>query len=191
MNKLEWERRKLAAVIFACIGVIAIVYGGVTSSDSQIPASIKEPSHNLRKSTFLGNFLALLASIWYGLFQVIYKKTVALSNDPELIDEGPVLSHDSSSTIISENVDGDLARECSGSTLPFGLHPNFFVSVVGFMTAILMPCLFPIFHYLDVEKFALPPNLKTTVCLSSIALMGLIFNSGFMVLLSSDTQYIC
>jgi len=67
--------------------------------------------------------------------------------------------------------------------LPFGFHPNFFISMVGIMTAVIMAVLFPLLHYLDIEKFRLPPDLRSTLALACLATMGLVFNSGFMVLL--------
>jgi len=190
LYKLEWERRKLLAVIVACVGVLAIVYGGVAKSDEE-GVEVESSSNRGHKSPFLGNLLALAASIWYGFFQVIYKKLVALPNDPEALHEDDATTQPpfsrlsvSSSNLMetSEEVEGELST-CSLPTIPFAFHPNFFISIVGVMTAVIMSFLFPILNYLDIEKFRLPPDLQTTLALACLATMGLVFNSGFMVLL--------
>jgi drug/metabolite transporter (DMT)-like permease len=193
---MEWERRKLFAVILACVGVVGIVYGGVTKPEN-LPIAVEaiaEYAPKRLKSPLLGNLLVLLASVWYGSFQVIYKKFVALPNDPELMHEDHStasftrLSISSSTVLESEEVLDE--NPSTLPVLPFGLHPNFFISVVGLMTVVIMALLFPVLHYIDVEKFMLPPNPRTTFCLVSIASMGLVFNAGFMVIIiTSDHRH--
>jgi drug/metabolite transporter (DMT)-like permease len=184
---MEWERRKLFAVILACVGVVGIVYGGVEKPE-KLPIAVEaiaEYTPKRLKSPLLGNLLVLLASVWYGSFQVIYKRFVALPNDPEMMHEDHStasftrLSISSTTVLESEEVLDEIRSTLP--VLPFGLHPNFFISVVGLMTVVIMALLFPVLHYIDVEKFMLPPNPRTTFCLVSIATMGLIFNAGFMV----------
>jgi drug/metabolite transporter (DMT)-like permease len=190
---MEWEQRKLSAVLMACTGVVAIVYGGVAKPEDTAD-EVVDFSSQYHKSPLIGNLLALFASLWYGLFQVIYKKFVALPNDPEAVHENSStpsfsrLSISSSTILESEEVmDGNVSTL---PVLPFGLHPNFFVSVVGLMTAALMALLFPILDYVGVEKFKLPPDLRTALSVGCVATTGLVFNAGFMVIaITSDPKY--
>lgn len=191
LYSLRWERLKLTAVLIACIGVFAIVYGGATTPEEAIANTVDSTESSSiirRKSPLIGNLLALMASIWYGLFQVIYKKVVALPNDPENMHGGgnprPTFTRLSiSSAMLESEVIEEHAIPSTFPVLPFGLHPNFFISIVGLMTAITMPLLFPLLHYLEIEKFTLPPDMRTALSLICLASMGLVFNSGFMVLL--------
>jgi len=186
---LEWEKRKLLAVIVACIGVIAIVYGGVAKPEESTP-EIQSPGGVVirgHRIPFLGNLLALAASVWYGFFKVMYKKIVALPNDPEAMHEEDQASFSrlsiSSSTMMEVSEPEEETTTASLPPLPFGFHPNFFISMVGVMTVVIMAVLFPVLHYLDIEKFRLLPDLRTAMTLACLATMGLIFNAGFMVLL--------
>lgn len=162
--------------------MLAIVYGGIEKNSQDLVVNAIES----RKAPFWGNLLALIASIWYGLFQVMYKKVVALPNDPEVgeeggngLDESAPLSASSSTTC--EDAE-DLERLLPESP-PFALHPNFMISIVGFLTFVIMAIPFPFLHYLDFEPFILPSDSRTVLSIMSIAFMGLVFNSGFMVCL--------
>ncbi|KAF9457080.1 hypothetical protein BDZ94DRAFT_288788 [Collybia nuda] len=195
MFGLKWEPRRLLAVLLATLGVLAVVYGGSTVEDRmsslrEVPPS-SPPSPLLGTTTtsikptapLVGVLLTLVASIGYGLYQVLYKKFAALPTDPEvfadrLYDQVP--SEDPAT--------GSYGQTRSGSDhtidpLPFGLHANLLTSIIGLLTFVILWVPIPIFHYLDIEPFVLPQNAKTTFAIAGIALTGVIFNAGFMVLL--------
>jgi drug/metabolite transporter (DMT)-like permease len=85
---LKWQPIRLVAVSFATLGVIAVVYGGSTSSPPTADAVVKS-TDTLRKDSIppsaplVGDLLTLIASVGYGLYQVLYKKYIAMPFDPE------------------------------------------------------------------------------------------------------------
>lgn len=184
LTRSPWERRKLIPVLLAVAGVIAIVYGSSKKSVESPNELAFTPNTNLQKpptrSRFLGSVLALLASLWYGLFQVMYKHHVALPNDPEVSTATAAFLPD------EDDDDDDSVTSLSPHnafppTLPFGLHPNFLLSAVGALTFILLALPFPVLDYFGIETFRLPPDYHTVLAIAGIAAMGLVFNSGFMV----------
>jgi len=182
LGGVPWEKRKLAAVVVACIGVVAIVYGGVAKT---VPDIVERRSQTARanQNTLFGNILAFAASIWYALFQVVYKIHVALPNDPDA--DGDRMSFSPLSVSSADEHESDQGVDAPLKSLeypPFGLHPNFLLSSAGTITMFCFAVPFPILDYYEVEKFRIP-DASTALSIFAIAMTGLIFNSGFMVLL--------
>ncbi|KAA1471519.1 hypothetical protein DENSPDRAFT_837527 [Dentipellis sp. KUC8613] len=183
--KLEWERRKLFAVLLATIGVAAVIYGGSKEppvSESQSEARQEYSQTKIFSAPFVGDALTLVAAVGYGLYQVLYKRFAALPSDPEF-ESSDAYAHLSVDDALSDDID-DIPEEAAASyPPPFGFHPNFLTSAIGFCTLALCWILLPIMHFLGVETFRLPENAHTVLSIAAIAFSGVIFNSGFMVLL--------
>ncbi|KDQ63568.1 hypothetical protein JAAARDRAFT_695624 [Jaapia argillacea MUCL 33604] len=202
---LKWEARRIGAVLAATLGAAAVVYGGSTSSPDQpstlsatmSDADIVVEVEGFRPSApLVGDLLTVVASVGYGLYQVLYKKYAALPNDPELVestrDGYAELSASGSYESIFDD-EGDetqaaLPEHADSEKLtiyppPFGLHPNFLTSAIGLCTFLILWIPLPILHYSGIEPFALPPNVYTMSVIACIALSGVFFNAGLMVLL--------
>ncbi|KAJ3544357.1 hypothetical protein NMY22_g2804 [Coprinellus aureogranulatus] len=191
---LKWEARKLIAVVLATLGTVAVVYGGASQSEGP-----SEPHHESTVNTYLkptapllGNLLTLVASFGYGLYQVLYKIYAALPTDPEVTSDALYQSISPAEDNGSDESE-PLARSSPSSPSseealyppPFGLHPNLLTSLIGVTTFFLLGLIIPVLHMTGVEPFALPPNLKTAASIAGIALGGMVFNAGFMVLLGA------
>ncbi|KAK2461934.1 hypothetical protein APHAL10511_006397 [Amanita phalloides] len=178
---VPWESRRLFAVLLATLGVMVVVYGGSTTT--KLPNS-KRPSTQaitgMMPSPLLGDLLSVVASIAYGLYQVLYKKYAALPSDPELVAEDTYIpvSDDYADTSLAESDKEDVVFPP-----PFGLHPNLLTSFVGLLTFIILWIPLPLLHYYGIEKFRLPDDAKTYFAICGIAAGGIVFNAGFMVLL--------
>ncbi|KAF8642325.1 hypothetical protein AX16_009595 [Volvariella volvacea WC 439] len=187
---LSWQWRPMMAVVMATVGVSAVIYGSATA----IPDSTVDPQATLTDTTLsekpsaplAGDILTLVASVVYGLYQVLYKKYVTLPSDPD--------SESSSDRLYEPVPDNEQAQESAylNSTRrvqdlsrrpPFGLHPNFITSVVGLCTLVALWIPIPLLHYYGIEPFKLPENIQTCVAIAGIALTGVAFNAGFMILL--------
>ncbi|EGO03048.1 hypothetical protein SERLA73DRAFT_176566 [Serpula lacrymans var. lacrymans S7.3] len=185
---LKWDVRRLGAVFLATLGVLAVVYGGSTSSthDSVAEeASVQSPSQQ-PSSPFIGDMLTLVASFAYGLYQVLYKKFAALPSDPELASDTSFYEYlsDSESSLVEEGDEPVISADDEiAYPPPFGLHPNLLTGTIGLFTLLTLWIPIPLLHYYDIEKFALPANLRTTGVIAGIASSGVVFNSGFMILL--------
>jgi len=155
------------------------VYGGTTTVTKKSTTSgfFFKPTAPL-----FGNLLTLVASFAYGLYQVLYKMYAALPSDPEVASEGFYRA------IAEGALDPDLEHDL-GSTQdavyppPFAFHPNLLTSLIGLFTFVLFWIPIPFLHYSGVEIFRLPPDFFTTLTIAGIALSGVVFNAGFMVLL--------
>ena len=163
------------AVSLATLGVIAVVYGGTSSSTKKVTTSgfFFKPSAPL-----LGNLMTLVASFGYGLYQVLYKIYAALPSDPEAVSEGvyqEISGEDSIRDYHLRSIQDDAVYPP-----PFGFHPNLLTSLMGFFTFILLWIPIPFLHYSGAEIFRLPPNFLTFLAISGIALGGVVFNAGFM-----------
>ena len=189
LYRMNWEFRKLGAVVLASIGVMLDVYGGARSSN--IPgADTLDSRRKGPTAPVVGDGLTLLASFSYALYQVLYKRYAALPNDSEEADVD-----DSIAPFAYESL-----SEASGSRLslvssehhapedeqtvekpPFGLYANLLTSSMGICTALSLSIGFPVLHWLSVERFRLPPDSITAGCVVAIATAGVIFNSCFMV----------
>ncbi|KIY64193.1 hypothetical protein CYLTODRAFT_425432, partial [Cylindrobasidium torrendii FP15055 ss-10] len=185
---LRWEARRLFAVVLATVGVLVVVYGGHKSSKS---SSSSGPSTNTvpgPTAPLIGDLITLAASIGYALYQVMYKKYAALPSDPERAEYEPLLEEEVFDTADPEVVQADEVRALKDADvtppLPFGFHPNFLTSTIGVSTALVMWIIFPALHFLDIETFVFPTRLATLGGIAAIALSGVIFNSGFMILLA-------
>jgi drug/metabolite transporter (DMT)-like permease len=172
------------AVSIATLGVVAVVYGG--STVSQPDKSLQETRANHSTQTrpsapLFGDLLTLVASVSAGLYQVMYKKYVALPNDPEVASEGLY-----SPVPASEEPQASVGLE--GSDMvdivyppPFGFHPNLLTSAIGLCTFAILWIPLPILHHFGIEPFSLPSNGTTVLAIAGIALGGVVFNAGFMV----------
>jgi len=178
----------LVAVSLATLGVVTVVYGGSTSSEidkqSSDTASTDAMVAIIKPSApLVGDLLTLVASVGYGLYQVLYKKYAALPSDPEVASEGlyeQIPVSDSTSDVLYESSNTiDVADAVYPP--PFGFHPNMLTSAIGFCTFIVLWIPIPILHYLDIEPFLFPHNAGIILSIAGIALSGVIFNAGFMV----------
>ncbi|CAE6521745.1 unnamed protein product [Rhizoctonia solani] len=158
----RWRPYNLLAVLLACIGVFITVYG---SADGSSPGS------NPR----LGCSLALSAAILYALYQVGYKKwavpsvSIASSYEEEAGEASPLI--------------GD-GGKLVDQPLPFGLFANFVTTTAGLATlvALWIPMVYS--NWFGKGGYELPGDLWTGICVGLIALSGLVYNAGFMILLS-------
>jgi len=168
----------LVAVSLATLGVVAVVYGGTTTptKNATTSAFVFKPTAPL-----LGNLMTLVASFGYGLYQVLYKIYAALPSDPEVISEGSYQEISGEDGIRDHDL-GSIQEDVVYPP-PFGFHPNLLTSLMGFFTFILLWIPIPFLHYSGAEIFRLPPNFFTVLTISGIALGGVVFNAGFMVLL--------
>ncbi|TFY80947.1 hypothetical protein EWM64_g3063 [Hericium alpestre] len=201
--KLNWEARKLVAVLLATIGVMAVIYGGSQQpAEPEVRIGVTDDAARVDRrafrTAFIGDALTLAAAIGYGLYQVFYKRYAALPFDPEFEAASDTYEHlfimdDELSDEPEETAQGPMA-EAEADTIyppPFGLHPNLLTSAIGFCTFISLWIFIPILHYLDVEIFRLPPNAHTVLTIAAIAGSGVIFNAGFMVsLLYLDCTFV-
>ncbi|KAH7930939.1 hypothetical protein BV22DRAFT_1053502 [Leucogyrophana mollusca] len=192
MMNLKWSALRLGAVCLATLGVLTVVYGGSTAP------SDGEPDHeylSAAKSTVLrpsaplvGDLLTLVASLCYGLYQVLYKKYVALPSDSELESEPVRYTHVATSAeALSDQESAAVSRFDDGDNVvyppPFGLHPNLLTSTIGLCTFLLLWIPIPFLHHYGIEQFALPSNIRTVFAIAGICFTGVIFNAGFMILL--------
>ena len=194
MFKLPWERKRMFAVLLATAGVMAVIYGGASIPEG----SNKQPEISRRAPTatspLLGDLLTLVASVGYGLYQVFYKRYLALPSDPEREE----LSRSSyipipRTSFDDVNDDGSLAEDITSRDSqptfdtaiyppPFGLHPNLLTSLTGILTLLLFWIPLPILHYIGAEPFHLPTNWYVALVILGIAVTGVMFNAGIMVI---------
>lgn len=206
--KLPWEFRKLAAVLLATIGVLAVVYGGIQDSTEMAPEAGKSSSPSTTSAytwPLMGDLLTLVASVGYGLYQVLYKRHAALPSDPEFEPEPSVggggrgvYAHPSRASATSRDtlftVDG-VEEEGEGDDdldspevhhdavypPPFGFHANFLTSAIGIVTFSVLWIFIPILHFMGAEPFRFPNTLHIALSVLGIGITGVAFNSGFMV----------
>ncbi|KAI0322634.1 hypothetical protein OF83DRAFT_540170 [Amylostereum chailletii] len=187
LYKMEWERRKLSAVVLATLGVLAVVYGG---SQNTVPPGNENVDVRAKAGTYnaplIGDMLTLIASFAYGLYQVLYKRYVALSSDPEseFGEEYDRLSissddslHEAGAVVVEETLSDAVYPP------PFGLYADALTSCIGLATFAALWIFLPILDYTGYEPFRLPPDLLTTFSIAGVAATGLVFNAGLMALL--------
>ncbi|SCV74906.1 BQ2448_7935 [Microbotryum intermedium] len=194
----EPSKSKLISVLIAVSGVMVIAYGDSFSS---------QPTHDPKEeekasSRLLGILLALFGSVWYKLH-------VALP-DPEGVDneaiEDEVEAEEEGEALLpaAETADDDtpypppLRRIISHtlsisapsttplsnpSTTSFLLYSNLITALIGFFTLVLFWIPIPILHYCGWELFVPPPRVTWLPILATV-ICGVIFNAGFMLLLS-------
>jgi hypothetical protein len=192
--RLKWEPLRLVAVSIATLGVVTVVYGGSTSRPSNKSlfdiSSVDQPSTLTRpRAPLVGDLLTLFASVSYGLYQVMYKKYVALPSDPEVASERPYAQIPASEEPALHESDGDVQNMLYPP--PFGLHANFLTSSIGLCTLVILWTPIPILHYFGIEPFALPSNGTTVLSIAGIALGGVVFNASFMVSKFRDHCHVC
>ncbi|KAI0932160.1 hypothetical protein AcW2_000859 [Taiwanofungus camphoratus] len=184
--KTRWDSLRSAAVVLATLGATAVVYGGTTTSETT-KSTNKFGSH----SPLIGDLLTLVASIVYGLYQVLYKIYAALPFDPDVLEtEVPSstlytripTSHDD----LTEVEEQPLDVSSDGGLVyppPFGLYPNLLTSAIGVCTLLFLWIPIPFLHFFDITQFELPKSALEVVVIAGISLTGGIFNAGFMILL--------
>lgn len=179
---LKWGTFRLLAVCLATLGVITIVYGGTAASSPGPASAVTSAVH--QPAPFVGDMLTLVASLLYALYQVIYKKYIALPTDSDLTSE-PANCQGLYSA-------GDVDNEIQSCPLlkdeivyppPFGLHANLITASMGMCTLLVLWIPIPILHYYGLEEFRLPTRPDILTAIAGIAASGVIFNAGFMILL--------
>lgn len=175
----------MCAVCLATAGVLTIVYAGSVSPTQSVTVT-RDVIVAHSPAPFIGDLLTLVASVLYGLCQVLYKKFVALPSDPELAAESVHYSHIPESMVQADDEETRLSPPLSISneiahSLPFGLHPNFVTTCMGACTLFVLWIPLPILHYCGIEEFALPSNIETTISIAGICVTGAMFNASFMV----------
>ena len=190
--KLDWEFRKLLAVLIATFGVLAVVYGDAKQSASPLSDHRKALASDATesgkpKAPLLGDLLSLCASFGYGLYQVLYKRHAALPLDQEFELGSSYVPLPESDGIPASEL-GEAGTEIDDLTYPppFGLHANLIASGLGLMTFLFLWIMLPFLHYSGYERFRLPDNPTITLSIAGIAASGLVFNVGMLV-----TTFLC
>lgn len=167
----RWQPYKLLAVLLACAGVFATVYG---SADDNTAGTAGTTGSN----PLLGNLLALISAVSYALYQVAYKRWAV-----------PPSAATPSSYEAVATADTDEAAPLSSprepdESLPFGLFPNFVTSTAGLATLGVLWIPMALSRWFGEGGFEMPGDWWTMSCVCMIAASGLVFNAGFMVLLA-------
>ncbi|KAG1833766.1 hypothetical protein EV424DRAFT_1364018 [Suillus variegatus] len=181
---LKWSLIRMCAVCLATVGVLTIVYGDSTPSSTTAPV-VRRTTVAQTSAPLFGDILTLVASVIYGLYQVLYKKYAALPSDLEPAAEPTQYSHIPASAAGDEEIVSLplLASNQVTHALPFGLHPNFLTASMGLCTLFVLWVPLTALHYYGIEEFALPSNMVTFVAIAGICITGVIFNASFMILL--------
>lgn len=183
---LKWSLIRMCAVCLATAGVLTIVYGDSRSS-ATTAALARGVTIAQTPAPLFGDIITLVASVIYGLYQVLYKKYAALSSDLELAAEPTQYTHipTSADQVNDEEIVSSPLATCYEVThsLPFGLHPNFLTASIGVCTLFVLWIPLIMLHYYGIEEFALPSNMTTFFAIAGICATGVIFNAGFMILL--------
>ncbi|KAF9787162.1 hypothetical protein BJ322DRAFT_1107239 [Thelephora terrestris] len=194
MFKLPWDRKRMFAVVLATGGVMAVIYGGTSIQEEKNKQPVVSRAVPTATAPLLGDLLTLVGSIGYGLYQVLYKKHIALPSDPGREESSqssyaPILraSFDDASDLDPPDEDLALDPQSISDTMvfppPFGLHPNLLTSLVGVLTLLLLWIPLPVLHYMGAEPFHWPANWHVALVILGIALSGVVYNAGFMILL--------
>jgi drug/metabolite transporter (DMT)-like permease len=184
--KLNWEPRKLFAVLIATFGVLAVVYGDAGQSElPQVDQRKAFTSETVKpKAPLLGDLLSLCASFGYGLYQVLYKRHAALLSDQELeLGAAYIPLLDSDDLPVGELGESDKEVDDLAYPPPFGLHPNLLACGIGLMTLFSFWIMLPILHYSGYEQFRLPDDPAVVLSIAGMAGSGLVFNAGLLTLL--------
>lgn len=186
--KLDWELRKLLAVLLATFGVLAVVYGDAQQSEA--PLSDHRKAQEASDATdsgkptaaLLGDLLTLCASFGFGLYQVLYKRHVALPLDQEF-ELGSSYAPLPESDDIPASELNEAGKEIDDLTYPppFGLHANLMASGIGLVTFFFLWIMLPFLHYSGYERFRLPDDPTVVLSIAGIAASGLTFNVGMLV----------
>lgn len=179
---MEWRAIRLMAVCLATLGVMTIVYGG-TIAPPPSPDPVQTSAVHI-VPPFVGDMLVLIASVGYALYQVIYKKYVALPTDPELTLEPSHYRSITTDDMVDEETPVPLSKGGIVYPPPFGLHPNLITTAIGICTLLVLWIPIPILHYYRLEVFRLPTSVDVSIAIAGIAASGVIFNAGFMVIVT-------
>jgi len=204
ITRSKWERSKLFAVLLACIGVFVVVYGGHDSSSPGSGSGDDTTAEMVSAKAIAGGVVTLIASFTYALYQVLYKKYIALVSTEgdaevryEALQGGSTLSgpsrhsyspfsdHNLGSTKPDEQEDeyASSIGEYESIPPPFGFHANFFTSGIGLGTLLILWLPLWLVHYTGVLEVALPPDGEILAYVLAISGAGLVYNAGFMILL--------
>jgi len=196
MFQLPWEGKPMFAVLLATVGVMAVIYGGtsIQEDESEQPETFGTPS--TATAPLLGDLLTLVASVGYGLYQVLYKKYLTLPQGLEHEEPAQSSYAPIPRTSLDSISDGDPPTDypASGDSqpisdmtvypLPFGLHPNLLTSLAGIFTLLFLWIPLPVIHYVGgAEPFHWPTDWYVVLVISGIALSGVISIGGSMVIL--------
>ncbi|KXN90045.1 hypothetical protein AN958_05050 [Leucoagaricus sp. SymC.cos] len=182
---LKWEKRKLVAVVLATVGVALVVYGG-TEAESGNPTHEVLQTKSGPPAPLVGNLLTLIASFGYGLYQVLYKIYAVLPSDPETRRDSSYQAIPDDEEIATEDQLSSATADLEDDAVyppPFGFHSNLITTLIGIATAVVLWVFLPILHKAGAEIFRLPPDWWTVLSIAGIALSGVVFMSGLMVLL--------
>ncbi|KAI0296165.1 hypothetical protein BC826DRAFT_1005631 [Russula brevipes] len=182
--KLDWELRKILAVLIATFGVMAVVYGDAAQPNSPSGDSSHTRETVKPKAPLVGDLLTLCASVGYGLYQVLYKRHAALSSDQEFEPASAYVPlADSDGLPASELGESGMKVDDLAYPPPFGLHPNLLACGIGLMTFFTLWVMLPVLHYSGYERFHLPDKPLLILSIAGIATSGLVFNAGLLTLL--------
>ncbi|KAH0838285.1 dihydrofolate reductase-like domain-containing protein [Lanmaoa asiatica] len=177
----KWGTLHLSAVTIATLGVLTVVYGGTT--DLSPRSLLVQANLSSAPAPFVGDMLTLVASVLYGLYQVLYKRYIALSSIPESAAESAhycQLPDRANNTVDEETATLPRADDIIYPP-PFGLHSNLITATIGLCTLLVFWIPIPLLHYYQIESFRLPPNASTVMAITGIAASGVVFNAGLMV----------
>ncbi|KAB5594234.1 hypothetical protein CTheo_2315 [Ceratobasidium theobromae] len=171
-GRSRWQPYKLLAVLFACAGVLVTVYGGA-----------KVDTGTEGSARFWGDMLVLLSAVGYALDQVAYKKfLVPAASIASPSYEALATSDEPASERRETGAEEDDER--LQETLPFGLFANFVTSTGGLATFATLWVPMGVAWWTGDGRFKLPGDWWTAGCVAGIAVSGLAYNAGFMILLS-------
>ncbi|KAG8896180.1 hypothetical protein FRB99_009027, partial [Tulasnella sp. 403] len=167
-SRPQWEVRKLLAVLTACAGVYAVVYGSSQPSghtaEPPTTESTRRSFYFNMSSTIFGDFLALTSSFAYGLYQVLYKRFAVIPSDEALLPPLTPISTPYQPLLVADDPDPDESAASDDNTPgdgtptpsspvisrpptkqylgsvppPFAFHPNFLTSLIGLVTLLLL-----------------------------------------------------
>jgi len=200
-SRRRWDTQNLLAVLAACLGVLAVVYGGTQARpDSELeqtkgeqldPPSFRPTITSSPTVTAVGYALALASSISFALYQVLYERYAIIypGDDNHKQPSPPSLSTDCAQEpllipIRDIETRSTLPNTSSSIAPPFAFYPNFLTSLIGLTTLLFLWIPIPFMHILDLaQPFAFPADAQTWGYVGLIAVSGVVFNAGFMVLL--------
>ena len=160
----------------AFAGTLAVVYGASESNDTSQPGDISTNSESAR--SLLGATLSFIAGVGYALYQVVYKRYIALDLPVSTTPSTAHYSAIASSDALHEVETGSRRlseQEMIGADLPFGLWSNFWVTAIGICTFWILGFAIP---FIDPPA---PVDSHTALSIAGIAGTGLIFNACYLV----------
>jgi len=189
--RLDWEPRRLFAVVLATAGAAAVVYGGSTNSPPSEDAPALSATQVIKvPNALVGDLLTLVAAIVYGVYQVLYKIHAALPTDPDTVETPIQAPYEPLADSLEDGSDpnriqivGPVDDQEMVFPPPFALYPNLLTSAIGVCTLLVFWIPMPILQLSHVRNFELPGDPWTAFTILGIAFTGVVFNAGFMILL--------